>query len=71
MVNELTVDYHPSPSALTSRVHPRSILWTLEEFISVEYFLNFFSNLLAGFNTMVMEKFQIHGVKIDHWKIHL
>ena len=45
VVNEHTVDYHPSPSELTSRIHPRIFLWTPKEFISLESFLNFFSNL--------------------------
>ena len=46
MVNEHTVDYHPSPSELTSRIHPLIFLWTPKGFIfSPEYFLNFFSNL--------------------------
>ena len=45
MVNEHTVDYHPSPSEFTSRIHPLIFLWTPKEFISPEYFLNFFSNL--------------------------
>ena len=45
IVNEHTVDYHPSPSELTSRIHPLTFLWAPKEFISPEYFLNFFSNL--------------------------
>ena len=45
MVNEHTVDYHPSPSELTSRIYPLIFLWTPEGFIPLEYFLNFFSNL--------------------------
>ena len=45
MVNKHTVDYHPSPSELTSRIHPLIFLWTLKKFLSPEYFLNFFSNL--------------------------
>ena len=45
MVNEHTVDYHPSPSEFTSWIHPLIFLWTPKEFISAEYFLNFFSNL--------------------------
>ena len=40
MVNEHTVDYTPpSPSELTSRIHPLIFLWTPKEFIfSPEYF---------------------------------
>ena len=45
MVNEHIFDYHPSPSELTSRIHPLIFLWTPKEFISPEYLLNFFSNL--------------------------
>ena len=46
MVNEHTADYHPSPSELTSRIHPLIFLRTPKGFIfSPEYFLNFFSNL--------------------------
>ena len=47
MVNEHTVDYHPSPSELTSRIHPLIFLWTPRGFISPEYLLNFFSNLFT------------------------
>ena len=62
MVNEHTVDYHPSPSELTSRIHPLIFLWTPKGFIfSPECFLSFFKPV---FRTMVAEKFQIHGVKI-------
>ena len=62
MVNEHTVDYHPSPSELTLRIHPLIFLWTPKGFIfSPEGFLNFFKPV---FRTMVAEKFQIHGVKI-------
>ena len=41
MVNKHTVDYHPIPPQLTSRIHPLIFLWT----ISPEPFLNFFLNL--------------------------
>ena len=40
-----TVDCHPSPSELTSMIHPLICLWILKRLISLEYFLNFFSNL--------------------------
>ena len=43
--NEHAVDYHHSPSALTSRINPLIFLWTPKGLISPEYFLNFFSNL--------------------------
>ena len=45
MVNKHTVDYHSSPSQLTSRIHPVIILWTPRGFISSESFLNFFLSL--------------------------
>ena len=53
MVNENTVDYHPNPSELTSRIHPFIFLW-----IFLEFFLR------PVFRAMVAEKFQIHDVKI-------
>ena len=43
MMNKRTVDYHPSPSELTWRIHSFIFLWTPKGFISAEYFLNFFS----------------------------
>ena len=45
MVNKHTLDYHPSPSQLTSRIHPRKFLWTPKGFISPESFLIFLLNL--------------------------
>ena len=44
-VNEHTVDYHPSPSELTSRIHPVIFLWTFKGFIFPEFFSIFCSNL--------------------------
>ena len=41
MGNEHTVDYHPSPSKLTSRIHPLNFLWIPKRFVSPEYFWNF------------------------------
>ena len=62
MINEHTVNYHPSPSELTSRIHPLIFLWTPRGFIfTPECFLNFLKPI---FRTMVAEKFQIPGVKI-------
>ena len=40
-----TVNYHPSPSQLISRIHPLIFLWTPKGFISPESFLIFFLNL--------------------------
>ena len=45
MVNKHTVNYHPSPSQLISRIHTLIFLWTPKGFISPESFLNFFLNL--------------------------
>ena len=62
IVNKHTVDYHPILSELTSRIHPLIFLWTPKGFIfSPECFLIFSKPV---FHTMVVEKFQIHGVKI-------
>ena len=49
MVNKHTVDYQPSPSEVTWRIHLLIFLWTPKGFVfSPEYFLNFFSNLYIG-----------------------
>ena len=46
MVNEHTVDYHPSPSNLTSKIHSPIFIWTPKGIIlSPKYFLDIFSNL--------------------------
>ena len=37
--------YHPSPSQLTSRIHPFIFIWTPKRFVSPESFLKFFFNL--------------------------
>ena len=41
MANEHTIDYRPSLSELTSRLHPLIFLWIPKGFISPEYFLSF------------------------------
>ena len=41
MVREHTFDYQPSPSGLTSRIHPLIFAWTPWGFISPEYLLTF------------------------------
>ena len=46
LLNEHMVDYHPSPSEFTSRIHPVIFLWTAKGFISPEYFLIFFLKLV-------------------------
>ena len=63
MVNEHTVDYtHPSPSELTSRIHPLIFLWAPKEFIfSPEYFWIFSQTCILHHGC---RKFQIHGVEI-------
>ena len=45
MVNKHTVNYHPSLSELTSRIHCLIFPWVPEGFTAPKYFLNFFSNL--------------------------
>ena len=45
MVNEHLVDYHLSPSELTSRIHPLIFLWIPKGFSCPEYLSIFFSNL--------------------------
>ena len=37
IVNKNTVDYHHSPSELTSTIHPLIFLWTPLGFIALEY----------------------------------
>ena len=66
MVNKHTVDYHPSPSQLISRIHTLIFLWTPKGFISPESFLNFFLNLhipswlCKNFKFIVLTLLQIH-----------
>ena len=45
MVNKHAVNYQPSPSRLTSKIHPLIFLWTPKEFISPESFFIFFLKL--------------------------
>ena len=61
MVNQHSVDYHTSPSGLTSRIHPLILLLNPKGFISLQKVFNFLSNLSipAWFG-----KFQICGVWI-------
>ena len=66
MVNKHTVNYHPSPSQLVSRIHTLIFLWTPKGFISPESFLNFFLNLYIppwlrkSFKIIVLRLLQIH-----------
>ena len=68
MVYRHAVDYHSSLSELTSRMHLLIFLQIHKGFISPEYFLNFFLQLV--YSPMAAEQFQIHGFQ-DYWKIHL
>ena len=45
IVNKHTVDYHPGPSELISRIDILIFLWAPKGFISTEFFWNFFLNL--------------------------
>lgn len=45
MVNQHSVDYHTSPSGLTSRIHPLILLLNPKGFISLQKVFNFLSNL--------------------------
>ena len=62
MVNKHTVDYHPSPLQLTSRIHPLIFLWTPNGFISPELFLNFFPKPV--YSTMVAESFKFMVLRL-------
>ena len=71
MVNKHTVDYHPIPSQLISRIYPLIFLWIPKGFISQESFLNFFVNLYIppwlwkSFKFIVLWLLQIHfSIKI-------
>ena len=67
MVNKHTVDYHSSPSELTSRVHPFIFLWTPKGFNSSEYFLNFYQRCIS----YLACKKDWNSWCYDYWKIHL
>ena len=45
MINMHTVDYHPSPSELISRIHSPIFLWNPKKFTFTESFWHFFLNL--------------------------
>ena len=77
MVHKHTVNYHPSPSQLISRIHPPIFLWTPKGFITPESFLNFFLNLYIpqwlrkSFKVMVLRllanTFVIQKIESDHF----
>ena len=62
MLNQHSVYYHPSPSELTSRMHPLTFLWTRKGFILQNISWIFF--LRPVHPTMVEENFQIDDIKI-------
>ena len=56
-----TVDCHPNPLQLVSRIYPLEFQWTPKYGLS-RIFLEFFSKYV--YSTMAVEKFQIYSVKI-------
>ena len=60
-INKHTFNYHHNPSQLTSRIHPLIFPWTHKGFISPESLI-FFPKPV--YSTMVVEKLQIHCVRI-------
>ena len=62
VVNKHTVDYHPSPSQLISRILPLIFRLTPTGLIFPESLLIFF--LKPVYSTMVADKFQIYSIKI-------
>ena len=59
IVNKYTVDYHASPSELTSRTHPLIFPWTPRVLYSLQNILNFFSNLYIAPWLQKMLKFMV------------
>ena len=66
MVNKHTVNYHPSPSQLISRIHTLIFLWTPKGFISPESFLNFFLNLYIP--PWLRKSFKFIVLRFSHFK---
>ena len=66
MVNKHTVNYHPSPSQLITRIDTLIFLWAPKGFMSPEYFLIFFLNLYTppwlqkSFKIIMLRLLQIH-----------
>ena len=58
MVNKYTVDYHPNPSQLISRIHT---LYFYGLQMGWSLFLEFFPKPI--YSTLVAEKFQVYSVK--------
>ena len=67
MANKHTVNYHPSPSQLTSKIHSHISIDSLEQFISLESLLNIFLNLYILPSLQKSFKFMV----VRFWKIHL
>ena len=65
MVNKHTVDYHPSPLPLTSRIRPLISLWTPKGFVSqnISWFFSYTSFFLVH-PTMVAEKFKFMVLRL-------
>ena len=61
MVKEHTVDYHPSPSVLTSRIHRFIFTWTLKALPLSKTFVEF--SIKPLYPTMAGGDFQIYGVQ--------
>ena len=62
MLNKHTVDYRPSLSEFTSKMHHLIFLWTPKGFISPECIYIYILNLYIP--PLLKKMFQIHGVKI-------
>ena len=62
MVEEHTVDNHPSPLELTSRIHPLKFLWTPEGFVS-PFRIHIEFSLKSVYLTILRKKFQIHVIR--------
>ena len=59
MVNKHTVDYHPIPSQLISRIHPLIFLWTPKGFMSPEFSLISFLDLHIPVDTWLQKVFKL------------
>ena len=61
LANEHSVDYHLSPSELTSRIHLLIFIWTPKDLYLQNIFSIFFPTCMA---IMIAEIFHFYGVKI-------
>ena len=68
IVHEHTVDYQPSLSELTLRIHPLIFLVTHNKFISPKYFSNYFSNLYIP--AWLRKSYDVNSVKITNKYIY-